>query len=206
MATLVILVRHGTTDWNEEGRLLGRAEIGLNARGRAEASALAAALRGLEPGEVRTSPQRRAGETAAAIAAACGVEPQCDERLAEIWLRGWQGKTFADLRDDADVHAYLRDPRHVCDEIEPLTSVQPRVGAVIDELRAAAPPRPVVLVSHGDPLRLMVCQFLGLPVERMRSFAIDNGSASLVRIGRTRVQLQLLNWLPGDLAARWRLG
>lgn len=200
MATQVILVRHGTTDWNLQGRLLGRSEVGLNDRGRAEARSLAPVLRALDPGEVRSSPQRRAVETAELIAGACGLAPQLDERLAEIWLRGWQGKTFEELRDDPDVHAYLRDPLHTCDEIEPLAAVQERIGAVIEELRSPPRLRPIVLVSHGDPLRLFVAAVLGLSVERFRNFAIDNGSATLVRIGRRRCRLQLLNWRPGGLA------
>jgi len=41
----LFLVRHGVTDWNETGRLMGRIDVGLNARGRAEADAAAQALR-----------------------------------------------------------------------------------------------------------------------------------------------------------------
>lgn len=199
MATQVILVRHGTTDWNEQGRLLGRSDVALNERGRAEVRALAASLRGLSPGEIRSSPQTRAVETAAAIAEACALEVTADDRLAEVWLRGWQGKTFAELHDDADVHAYLRDPFHTCDEIEPFPSVRQRIRDLIDDLRDNPRPRPVVLVSHGDPLRIFVAEILGLPPGEFRGFAIDNGSASLARVGRRRCHLQLLNWRPGEL-------
>jgi broad specificity phosphatase PhoE len=206
MATQVVLVRHGLTDWNEQGRLLGRSETPLNQRGHAQARALGEALRGLRPGEIRSSPQRRTVQTAEAIAAACGLTVTQDDRLAEIWLRGWQGKTFAELRDDADVHAYLRDPFHTSDEIEPLLSVRARIGATIEDLREHPRDAPVVLVSHGDPLRILVGEILGLPPGEFRRFAVDNGSASLARIGRKRAHLQLLNWLPGDLRFRDAVG
>ena len=199
MATRVVLVRHGVTDWNEQGRLLGRSDVPLNQRGRAEAAAVAEAVKDLGPAELLSSPQRRTFETAEIVAAACGLEARTDERLAEVWLRGWQGKTFAELHNDPDVHAYLRDPFHLSDEIEPCESVRERILSLIDELRTNQRDRPVVLVSHGDPLRIFVAELLGLPPGEFRSFSIDNGSATLARIGRKKNHVQLLNWLPGGL-------
>ncbi len=202
MATQVVLVRHGVTDWNEEGRLLGRSDTPLNDRGRAQAAAVGEALRALQPGEIFSSPQPRTLQTAEAIATACDCPLRPDDRLAEVWLRAWQGKTFADLHDDPDVHAYLRDPFHRSDEIEPIASVRERITALIDELRAEPRDAPVVLVSHGDPLRIFVAELIGLPPGSFRGFAIDNGSISLARLGRKRSLVQLLNWLPGDLTTR----
>ncbi len=199
MATRVVLVRHGVTDWNEQGRLLGRSDVPLNPRGRAQAEAVGAALKALGPAEIVSSPQRRTFETAEIIAAACDREVRTDERLAEVWLRGWQGKTFAELHDDPDVHAYLRDPFHHSDEIEAYESVRERIVSLIDELRTNQRDEPVVLVSHGDPLRTFVAELLGLPPGQFRGFSIDNGSATLARIGRKKNHLRVLNWLPGDL-------
>lgn len=201
MATQVVLVRHGVTDWNEQGRLLGRSETPLNERGRAQARAVGEALRALSPAEILTSPQRRTAETAEGIGRICDCPVRVDERLAEVWLRAWQGKTFAELHDDPDVHAYLRDPFHRSDEIEPFASVRARIGELVAELRATPRASPVVLVSHGDPLRILVAELLGLPPGSFRSFAIDNGSISLARIGRRRSLVRLLNWLPGELSA-----
>lgn len=202
MATQVVLVRHGVTDWNEEGRLLGRSDTPLNERGRAQAVAVGEALRALQPGEILTSPQPRTMQTAEAIASACDCPLRLDERLAEVWLRDWQGKTFADLHDDPDVHAYLRDPFHRSDEIEPHESVRERITALIDELRTGPRDAPVVLVSHGDPLRILVAELIGLPPGSFRGFEIDNGSISMARLGRKRSLVQLLNWLPGELTTR----
>src|SRR3990172_11873487 len=68
MAFDLFLVRHGTTDWNEDGRLLGRTDVPLNPRGRAEAEATAEALRPFPLRAIVASPQRRTRETAAAVA------------------------------------------------------------------------------------------------------------------------------------------
>ena len=69
----LLLVRHGLTDWNEEGRLLGRIDIGLNARGRKQVATLAEILAVLPIARVVSSPQQRALETAAPIADGLGL-------------------------------------------------------------------------------------------------------------------------------------
>ncbi len=201
MATQVVLVRHGVTDWNEQGRLLGRSDIPLNQRGRAQAEAVGLALRDLAPGEIISSPQRRTLETAQIIAGLCKREVRTDDRLAEVWLRAWQGKTFADLHEDPDVHAYLRDPFHHSEEIEPYESVRQRISSLIGDLRDGRHAAPVVLVSHGDPLRTFIAEMLGLPAGQFRGFSVDNGSATTARIGRRKCHLQQLNWLPHGLNA-----
>ena len=52
MPRLLLLVRHGLTDWNEQGRLLGRSDVPLNERGRTQAEVLGDALSSLAPGEI----------------------------------------------------------------------------------------------------------------------------------------------------------
>jgi len=199
MATQLILVRHGVTDWNEQGRLLGRSDTPLNQRGLGQARRAAEAIRDLQPGTILSSPQARTMQTASEIASLCEIEVTADERLAEIWLRGWQGKTFTELRDDPDVHAYLEDPFHTSDEIEPFVSVRERVRSLIDHLHDKPSAEPVVLVSHGDPLRIIVAEALGLEPGRFRGFSLDNGSVTLLRVGRVNCHLNLLNWRPGAL-------
>src|SRR5215470_9412606 len=134
MDLLLYLVRHGVTDWNEQGRLLGRAEIALNERGHAQAAALAEALAPRRLDAVLASPQRRAQQTAAPIAAAHGLEVQTESDLAEVWVGHWQGKTYAELGSDADAMRYAADGAHRCAAIEDATAVQVRVAALLDRL------------------------------------------------------------------------
>ncbi len=192
-----ILVRHGLTDWNESGRLLGRIAIGLNERGRRQARALADALREVQVRAVFSSPQQRTQETAQAIASAQGVEVQTEPGLDEVWLGRWQGKTFGEIQDDPDLLPVLRDPTYVCDAIEPATEVQSRVVAVVETLRRARDPTPVVLVSHGDPLRLILAHYLSMELRDYRRLTVDPGSASLLSFDVRGTHLVTLNWKPG---------
>jgi broad specificity phosphatase PhoE len=54
----------------------------------------------------------------------------------------------------------------------------------------------VVLVSHGDPLRIVIADFLGMKLASYRRLQVGNGSISILRFGHQRRQLVALNWLP----------
>lgn len=71
--THIQLIRHGETDWNIENRYQGTTDIPLNATGRAQARALAAAMEGETWDHITSSPLSRAMETARAIAGAVGL-------------------------------------------------------------------------------------------------------------------------------------
>ena len=192
----LFLVRHGKTDWNEQGRLMGRNDIGLNERGRAQAESAAVALASVRLTRVLASPQPRAQETARLVAARHGLEVETVQELAEVWLGPrWQGKTFADLRDDPDLKRYIDDATHGCDALEAAASVRERVSRAIDRLRAESDTGNVALVSHGDPLRILIADLIGVPLADFRSLRVDTGSVSCLRLGK-RTQLLLLNWQP----------
>jgi broad specificity phosphatase PhoE len=189
----LILVRHGVTDWNEERRLMGRLPIRLNARGQAQADAAAQAIAKRHVSAIFTSPQVRAQETAARIAAAAGVDVQTDAALSEVWLGRWQGRGFAELAGDPDVAQFLSDPLHVCDAFEPAVTVRARVTAFVEHLRSEATGS-VVCVSHGDPLRILTAVLLGMELGTYRRLAIDPASITIVRMEPSGSRLLALNW------------
>ncbi len=197
----LFLVRHGVTDWNEAGRVLGRSDIGLNARGRGEAEAVAHALADIPLSAVVASPQRRAQETAALIACARGLTIGTDPGLDEVWVGPWQGKTWAELQDDAEVRRYLSDPTYSSDAVEAAACVQERIVAAAERVRSAAGGA-AVLVSHGDPIKLLVTHYLAMERSAYRRLAISTGSVSVFRFGALPgTRLLVLNWKPpGTLA------
>lgn len=197
----LILVRHGLTDWNEDGRLLGHSDVPLNERGLAQAKRVAAALADLPVRAVISSPQARARETATPIASAHGLDVTLENGVEEVWLtEEWIGKTVSELRGNDDLERLIEDPTHACDSIELAADVQRRVVATVDALESSRPGDTVVVVSHGDPIRLAIGHYIGLALEQFRSIALDNGSISMLRFNRRGPQLLVLNW-KSDLAA-----
>ena len=121
----VYYIRHGETDWNVAGRLQGRRDVPLNARGRAQAAHCGDVLRDLlardnrDPGTLDyvSSPLKRAGETMELLRTALGLAGEGyrrDERLAEIAFGGWEGFTIAQLheRDPARIAQREHDKWH----------------------------------------------------------------------------------------------
>ena len=96
----IAFLRHGPTDWNEEGRIQGRIDMPLSAAGRAKMAALRPPD-GFTAARAYTSPLRRARETAALLGYPNAV---LDERLAEHHWGEWEGLTRDEIlaRDGAD--------------------------------------------------------------------------------------------------------
>ena len=95
----LILVRHGETRWNLEGRYQGRADIDIAPQGLVTARRVGQNLQGAEVTSVLTSPLRRATQTALLIGAALGgIAPVADSRLTEIDFGEWQGLTQQEIK------------------------------------------------------------------------------------------------------------
>lgn len=192
----LILVRHGLTEWNEQGRLLGRTAIELSPAGRAQAAAAAQALRGEKVDALFASPLQRAQETAQAIAAELGLSIETEADLDEVCANRWVGQTWEQLRDNEDIQRYVADPLYECDAFEPAKTVQERIARFIVRRRETHAGKKILLVSHGDPLRILVSHCIGLSLGHYRSLAIGNGSITRLRLYEGGGQLTLLNWQP----------
>ena len=142
----LILVRHGLTDWNTEGRYQGRLDIPLNAAGRKQAEALQHRLENTPFESVYSSPLQRAFETAQIIAR--GKPIRRDARLAEIDHGDWQGKTHQEIATQwpHQWRAWKSDPdRFIPPGGESIANVQSRVREFLAEIKDEA----ILCVSHG---------------------------------------------------------
>jgi broad specificity phosphatase PhoE len=201
----LILIRHGLTDWNEAGRLLGRLPVPLNARGRAEAEAVAAALREAPVSAVFSSPQLRAQQTAEPIAKVHRLEVRAEEALAEVWLGPrWEAKTFDDIHDDPDIARVFSDPTYRCDAAEAAADVQERVVGFVEQVRAKESGT-AVLVSHGDPLRVLIAHYLSMPLAAFRALVVSNAGVTVLRFDGGGPHALLLNWRPSGRVGGWSL-
>ena len=157
---MLVLVRHGRTRWNAEGRFQGWADVPLDAEGRAQAERLAADLvgeLGSRPGvgvTVASSDLRRAAETAAAIAQALGAPARTHPDLREVDVGAWEGLTLDEVMDrfpdEYRRWAADRDIRRGGGET--LAEAGARVAGCIEDL-AAVTPGPLVVVGHGLSLQ-----------------------------------------------------
>jgi len=179
---VLVLVRHGETAVNAEGRLLGRADPPLTDLGRRQAQALAETVRrGLAPTQpVRTisSPLARARETAAALG--LGVPVEVDERWVEVDYGELEGRRLGDVPAGVWDH-WRADPAWLPPGGESLTAVGERVRAACHELAGEAAAGHVVVVSHVSPIKAAVAWALG--VNDGVAWRMFLGIAAVCRVG-----------------------
>jgi len=181
----LLLVRHGVTDWNREGRFQGHLDPPLGDDGHAEAQLLAerlAADPAVRPARIISSSLARATQTADAIGVAVGVAVEPDPRLIEIGQGEWEGRTHEELAvADADRYAQWRRDAGIRQPPggEPIESATARVSALLDELEPGPGAWPVCLVSHGGTLRVLARVLLRAGDVATWTLDVDNASLGI---------------------------
>ena len=154
---MIYLARHGQTAYNLAGRFQGWLPVGLDDTGRRQARALAIEARAVSPATLVVSPLARARETAAIVADALGLEPVIDERFAETDAGDWTDRTFADVQaEDPDGFARFAalDMEWGFPGGETFAGQRDRVLEGIADWRARTDAHPVLVVCHGNTIRL----------------------------------------------------
>ena len=181
----ILLVRHGVTDWNREGRFQGHMDPPLSEDGRLEAELLGMRMHRdevLRPVRIISSTLARARETAEAIGARIGVDVEPDTRLIEIGQGEWEGRTHADLAvTDADRYSAWRRDAGIRQPPggESIESATQRVTALLADLDESDDRWPVCVVSHGGTLRIMARVLMATSTTAPWSMDIDNASLSV---------------------------
>ena len=151
-------MRHGRTEANARGVLLGRMDVPLDEVGRVQASQLAAAVGPID--RIISSPLQRARQTAASFDRPVEV----DDRLIELDYGDFDGLAFGDLPVDTWA-SWRADIAFSPPGGESLQDLGVRVRALLEELAAEAQDETVVLVTHVSPIKAAVAWALDAPDE-----------------------------------------
>src|SRR5690606_9194212 len=180
--TRLLLLRHGQTPLSVERRFAGVGDVELTDAGRAQARAAAGRLAGAGIEAVVASPLRRTMDTAEIAAAGLGLQVEPEPGLRETDFGAWEGMTFAEVRRDrpAELAAWLADPEVAPPGGESLAEAGRRVGKARDALVERYRGRTVLVVSHVTPIKAIVAQALGAPVEALYRMHLDVAGLSEV--------------------------
>ncbi|WP_026620952.1 broad specificity phosphatase PhoE (plasmid) [Ensifer sp. WSM1721] len=195
MTTTFLLVRHAAHD-RIGSFLAGRTgDVPLGSAGLEQAQRLAARLAREDIGSIYASPRKRTQETAAAIAAAVEIEEVATaEELDEVDFGTWSGKTFEVLNADPhwrqwnSIRSLIRAP-----DGETMLDVQRRIMELVAALAMGSSERKIVLVSHADVIKALICHVLGLSVDAWPRFDIAPASVSAVVVGDWGAKVLTLN-------------
>ncbi len=203
--TYVIVVRHGETHWNIEGRRQGHLDSTLTEKGRAQAEALSERFTPESCTAIYSSDLGRAFDTASIIAAKTGHEVVADERLRERNLGIFQGLDGDEIR--------ARYPReyeehrnggadHAVPSGESFREQTKRNMLCLEELARRHAGENIMVVTHGGVLSALFRHTLAISLDAPRRFSFKNASINLFRFQDGVWGLE--TW--GDIAHLNRLG
>lgn len=188
--TLILLVRHGATDWSESGRHTGRTDVPLNEKGIRQVDRLPPLLATLSEGAlplVFTSPLQRASETARR--AVPGAEATVVDSLAEYDYGTYEGLTAAEIDARQPGWNLFVDG---CPGGESLHQVLARCDAFIAKLERTAVGRTVIAFTHGHLSRILTTRLVGLSAQA--GAVLQNDTASVGVIDDKRGQYVITGW------------
>jgi broad specificity phosphatase PhoE len=202
----LLLVRHGLTDWNREGRFQGHLDPALSQEGLAQAALLARRLADspdYHPARIVSSSLARALETAQAISAAAEAagEVEPEPGMMEVGQGEWEGKTHTELQQtDADrflawqhARGFYRQPPGG----ESLKAAMQRVQGAVDAAvtnSEHADRWPLCLVAHGGSLRLAASHLLDLDLEHAWELEMDNACLCVLDRATAADVWRLVTW------------
>jgi probable phosphomutase (TIGR03848 family) len=188
--TTVLLVRHGLTDANTSGVLAGWTPgVHLAEKGREQVTTLAERLAAVPLTAIVSSPLERCQETAAALAAGRdGMVVETDDRLGECRYGEWEGQTLK---------ALAKDPMWKVVQAHPSAAQFPGGEALrdtqvraVDAIRAhntrLGEAATWIAVSHGDVIKAILADALGMHLDAFQRIQIDPASISVVRYTELR--------------------
>lgn len=208
MAT-VILVRHGRTTANASGVLAGRtAGVALDDLGRTQAAATGERLAAVPLVAVVSSPLERCKQTAAAVVSAQQGKPArvTDKGLTECDYGEWQGRALSSLAKEPLWKTVQAQPSAaVFPGGESMTAMQARAVAAVRRRDAAleaehGPGAVWVAVSHGDIIKSVLADALGMHLDLFQRLHVDPASVSIIRYTATRPFVLASNTHAGDLS------
>jgi probable phosphoglycerate mutase len=186
MPPVVLLVRHGETEWSRSGQHTSRTDLPLLADGEADALALGRRLSAYDPVLVLASPMTRARETARLAGLGDAVEITPD--LHELGYGEYEGRTTPEIRQERPGWSVWTDGSP---NGEPLADAAARADRVI--ARAVDAGGDVALFAHGHILRIVGARWLDLPPDAAAGLALSTASLCILGFERERRVIWLWN-------------
>jgi alpha-ribazole phosphatase len=178
----LLLIRHGTTRLHKNDRFWGWTDVPLSAAGIKQAGKLRTRLAGEKITAVYTSTLSRARATAEIIATGHKAKLTACDELCECNFGFIEGLTYKEIE-----HLYPERAEELASWKtvsfpggETLDQLNDRVKIFMKHLKKLKAEDTAVIVSHGGPLRLLICNLLGVDIQHWQQFRIDRASLSIM--------------------------
>ena len=195
--TIVILVRHGETDYNKEGRFQGALDIPLNETGLKQADMLAEALKDVPIDVFISSPMKRAYVTTEKCAALHGMEiAYTDKRLSEASYGDWAGKPREEIKKKFPREYKLQHEKrwkYTPPNGESLKSIQKRYREALNDAVAKYPGKTILIGAHSGGNAAVLCSVLDINLNHYNKLRQDNTCVNVLEYKDGEWRLLLMN-------------
>ena len=194
----IILIRHGETTWNIEGRYQGQEDTPLSPRGLEQGKLLAQGLKNVPLDVCISSPLQRSYQTCKFCADLHKLPVATDARLTEINHGDWEGVLAPDI---AKAYPVEFEQWHTAPHLvqmpgeggETLDDVRRRVRAAFDEYARKYEGKTVLVAAHDAVNKAIICDLLGLGMEHFWQIKQDNTCINVMEYNEGAWRLVLLN-------------
>jgi phosphoserine phosphatase len=190
----LILIRHGETLWNKEGRVQGTSDIELSDTGKRQAGLLAISLKDHPIKAIYASPLKRAAQTAAIINEFHSLDIKVHQGLMEMDQGDFEGCSFKELMDNKKdfLKKWISNPASVkMPNGESLSELQERAWRVMEEIISHK--QNALVVSHNFTIAAILCRLRNIDLSQFRSTCVDTASKTIVRLEENRIAIDIIN-------------
>lgn len=197
------LVRHGRTEWNEQGLLQGAKNSPLTPQGVAGAKRTGFALQAIPFCAVYTSQLQRTIDTAHYIMSGRNMPCYPLAELNEQDFGNWEGKAVEQLRQNEEYHALQHNPSayKALNGGETYSQLAHRIEQGLNKITQAHQQGNILIVSHGHTLRLLLALLQNIPWQQHRdpdkSISLTNTAITIVKYqetqGNKQIEIERLN-------------
>ena len=192
----LLLVRHGITEFNSTRRFAGYSDVEMSDAGYRQVEKLRDRLANEKIDIIYSSDLRRALVTAEVISSRHNVDIITYSELREINYGDAEGLTFQEISSRypevaelvTNFSLQLKFPGG-----ESFEGFIERTSKFLDKLKRHTPSQTMLIVSHGGPLRVLICRLLEIDLGHWRQIRLDNASLSRVETYPQGAIVSLLN-------------
>ncbi len=187
----ILLIRHGQTNWNKNGKIQGSCDIELNDEGVLQAEELSRNILQKEYSisKIFSSPQKRAIQTAEILSAAANVKYVLVDDLKEINFGDWEGLTWKEIIDRYPMEYnnwYINRRNTKPPKGESYQDMLQRVLNSIRKIVSEDYSNTIIIVTHSAVIMCIQCYLTNTPFVEMMKFKTENTSI-------TEIDSNLLN-------------
>lgn len=190
--TTFLLLRHAHSVANNAGILAGQLEgIGLSKDGIAQVKKLTSSFENLKIDRIISSPMQRCLETVEGIAKSKKRRISIDKRLIEMNYGSWSGKKLSKLSRMKDWKVIQTKPSAFrFPQGESFKELEKRIESLLKELTRKYPKETVLLITHGDVIKIAASLTVGTGLDNFQKFAVDPCSLTTLSWGpKSRIMI-----------------